>query len=415
MTNVNTRPATAATPTPDPEQARPLVHRLVQTAGGKPGKFVIAAYGDIPAMVRHVANGPEAAAKVTDRIMDAIHELAVIPDANVYIMPALMRRDLPEGQKGKIADVEAMLALVTDFDDADAAKYQERLPLAPHAVVETSPGKFHCWYFLAETSYDPREEVAPVLKELVARAGTDRSGAEISHVFREPGCLNNPNQSKLKKGRSSTPELSKLVGANTWEAVTLDELRKAIVARWPDAFTAPARKSTPSDARKSTSSDANGAPVRGTPVQRKRLEEVLSWIDPGDRREKWLTIIAAIRATVVGECEEDGDDSEDYKKELARRWSYGDLDREEKGRPVNYEDDDAVDAVYDTMPPIDGGVAFGTIYNAAVAAGFVGPADAPRPISERFAHLATPAPMTMTGPPVPAPMTTGPKMMTVLA
>jgi hypothetical protein len=79
----------------------PLAERLVEAAGAARGKFVVAAYGKHPetgariAEVHHVENGPNAA----DAMITAAASLGATPGANVYVMPALVRLDLPEGLK----------------------------------------------------------------------------------------------------------------------------------------------------------------------------------------------------------------------------------------------------------------------------------------------------------------------------
>ena len=61
---------------------------------------------------------------------------------NVYMPLAVMRPDLPPRQKGFEEDVVAVLGLVPDFDDADAADYARRLPVAAPYVLETSADRF---------------------------------------------------------------------------------------------------------------------------------------------------------------------------------------------------------------------------------------------------------------------------------
>ncbi len=150
-------------------EANPLVKWLVTVAGDTPGKFIVAALGEgIPMTVRHVLNGKEAAAG----IVRAIKNSRRLMGRTSCIMPALMRPDLPDGRKGGIADVVAVLAAVVDFDDDKAADYLNRLPGDPHAVVETSAGRFHCWYFF-DKPYSA-EAAGPIIKALAMQAGADR-------------------------------------------------------------------------------------------------------------------------------------------------------------------------------------------------------------------------------------------------
>src|SRR5208282_2995706 len=95
-----------------PSMARSLIERLVNVAGDTAGKFIVCAYGEGIKAVRHIPNGAEAVAQ----IMNAFVELAAVEGANVYILPGLVRSDLPEGQRGCRADTVARLAIVADFD-----------------------------------------------------------------------------------------------------------------------------------------------------------------------------------------------------------------------------------------------------------------------------------------------------------
>src|SRR5690348_17296227 len=120
----------------------PLAERLVETAGIAHGKFIIAAYGNDPdtgdriIKVRHVENGPGA----FEGLVCAAVDLAKIPGANVYVLPALMRLDLAEGRKGGIGDVVGVLAAVLDFDRhaGPPVHLAIKLPAEPDFVVETS-------------------------------------------------------------------------------------------------------------------------------------------------------------------------------------------------------------------------------------------------------------------------------------
>ena len=59
---------------------------------------------------------------------------------------AVFRSDLASGGKGLERDIIACLGIVADFDDPDAAKWPERLPIPPNYVLETSASRFQASY-----------------------------------------------------------------------------------------------------------------------------------------------------------------------------------------------------------------------------------------------------------------------------
>jgi hypothetical protein len=105
----------------DPDQTNPKT--------GKPGlplRPIVAhvAVDDIDAAVRTICN------------------LTVGQHSNVYMPLAVFRPDLKRGGKGYEKDIIAVLGLCADFDDPDAGRWSERLPLPPDFVLETSAGRF---------------------------------------------------------------------------------------------------------------------------------------------------------------------------------------------------------------------------------------------------------------------------------
>jgi hypothetical protein len=358
--------------------AETLANYLVDAADKTRGKFIIAAYGEPPGSpgqkiteVRHVANSTKAAQK----IVAAIAELSGIPGANVYIMPALMRHDLEEGRKGGIADVVGMLAILADLDrhEGAAIDWRSRSPIEPHLVVETSPGNFQTWHFL-DKPCSPAE-VRPVLEVLIVESGADPSGAEPSHVFRAPDCWNFPNSAKIKEGRAKEPYRSHVVYDADLGFVPINPamVRESIEVKWPGAF------KRHEETRTKGREYAKG---KQTPVSLNGLIAPLSYVDPGCDRAEWIKVLAAIRATDLTGVE----DAETTLLEIAEAWSRGDYDREKRGKPDNYDADD-VERQFDTLPPRDGGVGYGSIMLWARQNGYEGP-PAPKTCEETFGDAA---------------------------
>lgn len=83
-------------------------------------------------------------------------------------------------------DITRMRAVFLDVD-APATRRIETFPLEPHEVVETSPGKFHYYWFVDEAP-DPFFE--DLMKGMAAQYGADPSPVDISRVLRLPGTVN---------------------------------------------------------------------------------------------------------------------------------------------------------------------------------------------------------------------------------
>ena len=133
--------------------------------------------------------------------------------SNVYFGPALMRSNLPAGQRGKEADIVAVLSVVID-EDADTGKIVT-LPTGvdPSFVVMTSsdPKLNRHFHFVFDKPLPPAE--AKALAELVYRkCGGDNCSKDMTHIWRAPQTLNCPDWRKIERGRPETPQLVELIG-----------------------------------------------------------------------------------------------------------------------------------------------------------------------------------------------------------
>jgi hypothetical protein len=201
----------------------------------EPGKLVIAAFGEDPC--REDPKTKKPGLKLPPRIIHsgladvdltakAIRELGELPHYNVYMPLVVFRPDLPHGSKGSEKDVLVCSGLVADFDDPDAARWAERLPLEPQYVLETSQGRFQCFYLFSKPV--PLEAVKPVAERLKAFAQCDHGTSDISHVWRVPGTLNWPNGKKVAEGRSPAPQLVKVVQPFDGRIIRLEALAEAL-------------------------------------------------------------------------------------------------------------------------------------------------------------------------------------------
>lgn len=170
-------------------------------AAGVTGKFVILTFfGARPGPItHHQVNDIEG-------MVNSVTSHAATPSANVYCGLHMMSSSLARGKKGGEADVVAVLGLVADMD-ADTGKVGE-MPVEPSFVIETSPGNSQ-QVLLFDKPMSP-VDAKPLAVALQRATGADYGTADISHVWRIPGTLNWPSETKIKRGRSPDPFLVNL-------------------------------------------------------------------------------------------------------------------------------------------------------------------------------------------------------------
>jgi hypothetical protein len=213
-----------------------MIHTLAAPLAGQ-GKLVIGCFGEDPGRLNpktgalgcplaprvvHVEIG---AIEATDR---TVADLTVGEHRNVYMSLAVFRSDLRKRRKGFEKDIVAVLGLVADFDDTDAARWAERLPLPPNFVLETSAGRFQAFYL-----FDKPEALAIgklIAARLKAYAACDHGTADLSHVWRIAGTLNWPNAKKVGAGRPREPQTVRVVRPWQGDRVSLADLAVALSA-----------------------------------------------------------------------------------------------------------------------------------------------------------------------------------------
>lgn len=197
------------------------------------GKLVLTGYGEDPhtgeklsSLVKHFAIGD------VSRMADQAMAWTIKQHINVYLAPVVMRPDLPARKRGGKDDIVAVLALVADYDDEDAANWPTRVRIVPSWILETSPSRFQTGFLLDPSDSAHAETLAQRLR-LTAKC--DHGTGDIDHVWRIPGTLNWPNAKKAKAGRSLEPVLVRDVPGGTGAIVrglesvlvSLDETKKA--------------------------------------------------------------------------------------------------------------------------------------------------------------------------------------------
>ena len=114
-----------------------LIHQLAAPLVGK-GIVVVTAYGEDPGEIGPNAKKPGRAVRpkvshaAIGEIKETLRGIAQFieqPHYNLYMPLAIYGPDLPSGAKGSERDIVACLEIVADFDDAEAKRWAERLPL----------------------------------------------------------------------------------------------------------------------------------------------------------------------------------------------------------------------------------------------------------------------------------------------
>jgi len=94
------------------------------------------------------------------------------------------------GNDGTKAGVLEIPALWVDLDGSPLSPLLEG-PFLPSATVETSPGKYHCYWKLREPAgRDEIEVVEDLLRRLASYFKGDRAATDASRILRVPGTLN---------------------------------------------------------------------------------------------------------------------------------------------------------------------------------------------------------------------------------
>jgi RepB DNA-primase from phage plasmid len=255
------------TPKISPELIRAhaeIIHRLAAPLAGK-GKLVIAAFGEdpdrpnpktgapgypLPPLIRHVGIGD------VEKTVSVICDLSSRRHYNVYMPLAVFRLDLPAGRKGTEEDVVAVLGNVADFDDPDAARWSERLPLPASCALETSAGRFQAFIFFDQP--EAFVTVKPVAGRLKAFSRCDNGTIDTCHVWRIPGTLNWPNAKKVGEGRPREPQTVRVVKPWRGDRTSLIDLAAALPEPRSEPETGE-RGDEEAEADQGANTDTNGA------------------------------------------------------------------------------------------------------------------------------------------------------------
>lgn len=181
---------------------------------------------------------PAAAGVIPERLLTACHS-----GAGAFL--CVNRTD--ESGSRKAENITAIRALFVDFDTVDHDRPQrmgDMFALEPSAVIESSPGKHHAYWFLdTEAGAFPLEDFTPAQKALAAAFGSDPQTNDLPRVMRLPGFIHRkgePFQTRTlsMSGKRYAPE-----ELREWVATLQPEPtpapRQNLVELLPASFTRP--------------------------------------------------------------------------------------------------------------------------------------------------------------------------------
>lgn len=95
-----------------------------------------------------------------------------------------------KGDRRRAEDITHVRAFFIDLDGPKNGSIDAVLahPIRPHAIVSTSPGKYHVYWKVFGC---PQYRFEPIQKSLIAKFNSDTACADISRLMRVPGTLNN--------------------------------------------------------------------------------------------------------------------------------------------------------------------------------------------------------------------------------
>jgi len=274
----------ASTPACNLDEARRFLKRLDPNATG----FTFATFTDAKDKPR-----PDLLAEIRTGTLD---ELAPwLEHQNKLGAGVFVTVNETDGKGRKKANIVRPRALWQEADRGD----EPELPVDPHMVVESSPGKFHRYVLVRDAALDEFESVQ---QRLVDDYGSDPSAKDRSRVLRLPGFFH--------KKDPETPHLVRLIGVS-----------EDLPLLWADAKVhfppverkARVRRGLGSDRPQSGSGGGHvGAVSAETPLLNPaEIASALEMLDPDMSYLDWLKVGMSLHSTGGG----------DTAFELWDRWS----------------------------------------------------------------------------------------------
>ena len=152
---------------------------------------------------------------------------------NVFVEPRLVRSSGRPYERGGLYDTQAVFASVSDGDSDTKKPFAAPVPAS--AVVETSPGNEHSWYFLGRAI--GATDAVELGKMMRQSCGGDHCSGNPVQPFRVAGLPNYLNKKKRDRGRVVVPTRILRITNKTY---TAEELTAFFSACTPPARPAPA-------------------------------------------------------------------------------------------------------------------------------------------------------------------------------
>jgi KaiC/GvpD/RAD55 family RecA-like ATPase len=239
-----------------------------------------------------------------------------IVDANLSGYGIFVTVNRVGGPSRKASDVTGIRAVWRDNDGDGSAI---ALPLPPHIVVHSSPGKTH-EYWLADCDASHHKRIC---RAIAAKFGGDRRATDLSRVLRLPGTLHTKGAPHLV-----TCEIDQARVA--WGPYNEPELIEAFGPLAPEAY----EKAAPE-----------------VPLDLTAVRAALDVVPAGDR-DTWFTVGAALHNATFGASE---------GLALFDEWSQ---------RAANYG---GVEKLWNSFTPRADGIKLGSLFKLARAHGYTGP------------------------------------------
>ena len=123
---------------------------------------------------------------------DLAEELVALNNSGAGIFVTVNETDLKGRKKENITRVRAIWQ-----EDDDG--YSGGFPLQPSIVVETSPGRFHRYWFFTAHPPMPIEMFDGFMARMIQSYGSDEGAADLTRVMRLPGFFHNKREPTLTK------------------------------------------------------------------------------------------------------------------------------------------------------------------------------------------------------------------------
>jgi hypothetical protein len=153
---------------------------------------------------------PKLAKVLNGNLQQHLKELTLLQNMGAGVFVTINRTDLT-GRKSK--NIQGVRAFFVDLDHSPLESF-DKAPISPHMVVESSPGRFHGYWFVTDA---PLERFTEIQKKLVDQFGGDPQVIDKPRVMRLPGFFH-------QKGK---PFLTKIIRDESVQQVSFLEFEKA--------------------------------------------------------------------------------------------------------------------------------------------------------------------------------------------